>query len=214
MPMAASAAAVLFVAVMAGLAVGWLNQPWFDMANRLLPVEGAEARGLLFSSWLLLIGVPIVARRPQRYGFTRGSMAAHRWLIAGTVVAGAVATWVILAVTGPNPYSDASWFIEVVDVPFTEELVFRAVLLTLLLAVLGRIAPPRVAVPLAVLFDGIAFGIAHTANATDLELGFVLAQATFATVLGVGCATLQVRTRSVYPAMLLHSAVNATVILA
>jgi membrane protease YdiL (CAAX protease family) len=66
---------------------------------------------------------------------------------------------------------------------------------------------------LAVIFDGIAFGLAHMANATDLELRFVLSQATFASFLGVGCAYLVVRTKSVYPAMLLHALVNGVVVL-
>ena len=57
-----------------------------------------------------------------------------------------------------------------------------------------------------------AFGLAHMANAAALELGFVLSQATFASVVGVACAYLMARTRSVYPAMVLHALVNGVVV--
>ena len=43
---------------------------------------------------------------------------------------------------------------------------------------------------------------------------FVRDMATFASALGMACAFLMVRTRSVYPAMALHAAVNAVVVLA
>jgi membrane protease YdiL (CAAX protease family) len=43
---------------------------------------------------------------------------------------------------------------------------------------------------------------------------FVIGQVAFASVLGVACAFLMTRTRSVYPAMLLHGVVNAVVVLA
>ncbi|HEX5825015.1 MAG TPA: CPBP family glutamic-type intramembrane protease [Candidatus Limnocylindrales bacterium] len=62
------------------------------------------------------------------------------------------------------------------------------------------------------MFDGIAFGLGHLANATSLAIGFVLGQAAFASVLGMACAYLMAKTRSVYPAMLLHAVVNAVVV--
>ncbi|MEX2546651.1 MAG: CPBP family glutamic-type intramembrane protease [Chloroflexota bacterium] len=45
------------------------------------------------------------------------------------------------------------------------------------------------------------------------NLSFVLPQVLFASVLGASCAALMLRTRSVYPAMLLHAVVNAVVVL-
>jgi hypothetical protein len=92
-------------------------------------------------------------------------------------------------------------------------LVFRAVLLTVLLALLGRFHRPGTAVTLAVTFDALAFGLAHGVNITTLDAAFVAAQVLFATIMGLGGAALMVRTRSVYPAMLLHGAMNAVVVL-
>lgn len=203
---------ILSVACLAVLTVAFLNQPWFDLVSGLIPVDGPVASGLLFSSWLLLIGLPIVIRQPRDYGFTFGAISEHWRLVAGVLVSGAVLTASILVAIGPVPYSGAAWFIEIVDVPITEELVFRAVLLTALLGTLGRIHAPRTAVLLAIVFDGLAFGIGHLANAATLELGFVLPQVAFASVLGMGCAFLMVRTQSVYPAILLHAVVNGVVV--
>ena len=203
---------VLVVACAASAAVALLNQPYFDAVNGLVGAKGPEARGLLFSSWLLLVGLPIVAWRPAAFGFTLGSIRRHLLLVGVVLVTGAAVTSAILAATGPIPYSEASWFIEIVDVPITEELVFRGVLLTALLAVLRRLHDGETAVLLAVLIDGLAFGLAHLANAADLDLGFVLAQATFATVLGSGCAFLMARTGSIYPAIALHAVVNGVVV--
>lgn len=118
----------------------------------------------------------------------------------------------LLALTGTTPSSEASLFVEAALVPFTEELLFRGVLLTVLLLVLGRLHGPGVAVALAVSFDGIAFGLAHAANATSLALGFVLPQVVFASGLGLLCAYLMAKTKSVYPAMFLHGIVNAVVV--
>ena len=203
---------VLVGACAASLAVALLNRPYFDLVNGVANLQGAESRGLLFSSWLMLIALPIVARRPAAFGFTLGSMHEHSLLMALVIVGGGMVTTGILLALGPTPYSEASWFIETVDVPITEELVFRGVLLTGLVAVLLPMHRPRIAIVLAVIFNGLAFGIAHLANATDLALAFAVMQAGFAALLGMACAGLMVRTGSVYPAILLHAVVNGVVV--
>lgn len=211
---AALALTLLTFVVAAGVsvAVALANTPYFDVVNGFVGARDTVARGVLFSSWLLLLGGPIVGRDPGAYGFRLGDMRQQWRTVAAVVGIGVIVTAFLVTITGRTPYSDASLFIETVDVPFTEELLFRGVLLTVLLIVLARLHDARTAVVLAVVFDGVAFGLAHLANAGSVELGFVLSQATFASVLGVGCAYLMVRTRSVYPAMLLHAAVNAVVV--
>jgi hypothetical protein len=139
----------------------------------------------------------------------------QRWREVAALTAGAaLVTWLLLRVTGATPYSDASLVIETVVVPFSEELLFRAVLLTLLLGAFARLHGVRLAVALAVVVNGVVFGTAHLANAATIDLAFVVQQAAFASILGVLCASVMVRTRSVFPAMLLHAAVNAVVVLA
>ena len=53
--------------------------------------------------------------------------------------------------------------------------------------------------------DGFAFGLAHRANAAVLDVAFVLPQAAFASVLGLGCAYLMAKSNSIYLAILLHA---------
>jgi membrane protease YdiL (CAAX protease family) len=205
-------ALTLLVAVTASVLVAVSNSWWFDALNSLVHATDGTIRGLMFSSWLLVIGVPPVAWRPSAFGMTLGNVRSHVRLAAATILGSVVVTAGVLRLVGATPYSDASLLIEVVDVPVTEELVFRAVLLTALFAVLGRLWPVRVAGALAVAFDAVAFGAAHLANLTTNASAFTLGQAAFATILGGLCAFLMVRTRSVYPAVLLHAAVNATVV--
>jgi membrane protease YdiL (CAAX protease family) len=202
----------LLIACATSLLIALANTPWFEFVNGIVGARESVARSLVFSSWLLLLGGPLVAWRPKTFGFTLGETRRHWRLIGATLIVAAGLTALLLAATGQNPYSDASAFVEVGLVPFTEELVFRGVLLTALLLALGRLHDPRRALILAVAFDGLAFGVAHAANATSLGLSFVLSQVAFASVLGTACAWLMAKTRSVYPAMVLHGVVNAVVV--
>jgi membrane protease YdiL (CAAX protease family) len=205
---------LLVGAVALSVAIAIANTVWFDIVNQFVGATTSVARGLVFSSWLLVIGLPIVVWRPRAFGFRRGDIGAHVGFVMAILVGSVAGTIALLRLVGSTPYSDASLFIEVVDVPLTEELVFRAVLLTALIAALGRLWPARTAIPLAILFDALAFGAAHLANLGANPSAFTFAQAAFATILGGLCALVLTRTRSVYPAILLHGAVNAAVVLA
>ena len=204
----------IVVASAASVLVALLNQPYFAFVNGFVDARETVARGVLFSSWLVLVGGGIAIWRPSAFGFRIGETRQHWRLVLLTLLGAAAVTAILLRAVGSTPYSDASLLIETVVVPVTEELVFRAVLLTALLFLLGRLYEANTALVLAVLVDGLAFGLAHLANATSLATGFVLGQAAFAGVLGAGCAYLMARTRSVYPAILLHGVVNAVVVIA
>jgi membrane protease YdiL (CAAX protease family) len=203
---------ILAAAVAASVLVAVANQAWFDLVNGAVGARETVARGLLFSSWPLLLGGAVVIWRPRTFGFQAGETRRQVGLVAGVVGAAAALTALLLTLVGPTPYSDASPFIEVVVVPFTEELLFRGVLLTVLLLALTRLHDPGTAALLAVAFDGVAFGIAHLANAGSIDVSFVVPQVAFAIALGTACAGLAVRTRSIYPAMLLHGVVNGVVV--
>ena len=205
---------LLIGAIAASAIVALSNSLWFDILNSFVGATDAVTRGLLFSSWLLVIGGPIVIWRPRAFGFQLGDLRSHLGLVGTTVVAAVVVTIVLLRLIGSTPYSNASLFIEAVDVPVTEELVFRAVMLTALLAALGQLWSTPTAVVLAIVINGLAFGAAHLANLITNPSAFTIGQAVFAAVLGGLCAFLMAKTRSVYPAILLHAAVNAAVVLA
>lgn len=205
--------AVGIAAVLGSLAIAWLNAPYFELVNGFTQATDEVPRAIFFSSWLVLVGGIVVIWDPPAFGFRLGDMAAHWRLVAGTLAVAAPLTWAVLTLFGTTPYGDRSLFVEAVLVPVTEELVFRGVLLTVLLWALGSVFRTQRAALYAILVNGLAFGIAHSANAASLDLGFVLPQVAFATVLGTACAWLMFRTRSVYPAMLLHGVVNAVVVI-
>jgi membrane protease YdiL (CAAX protease family) len=211
------AAALIVLATAVGVALIALgNVAWFNAIDDALHPSDPVVRALLYSSWLLLIGVPIAIRWPDEVGVGRGGAreALHQApLVAVTAAAAAGVTLVVLTVTGATPYSDASLFVETVLVPVTEELVFRGVVLAALVGALVLVLDRGLAIPLAILANGVTFGLGHLANLTAIDSPWVIAQAAFASVVGVICAWLALRTRSVYPAMLVHAAVNAVVVL-
>jgi membrane protease YdiL (CAAX protease family) len=184
------------------------------VVNGRLDVQGAIPRALIFSSFLLIVGGAVVLRDPPSFGFRLGSIREHWRFLAGLVAGTMIFTAVALRLFGGTPYSDASWVVECVIVPFTEELVFRAAMLTLLIGYLVRIHPAHRALRLAVGIDAVAFGLAHATNMTSMSPSFVLPQVAFAILLGTACAVAMARTRSVYPAMVVHGAINAVVVLA
>ena len=204
--------ACFLLACSASLLFAIANGAYFELVEGLMDPVDPTHRALLFSSWSLILGGAVVIWRPRAFGFQLGRIVQTRRLIVGLCAAAAMTTALLLAITGPTPYSGAPAWVEVVLVPFTEELVFRGVLLTVLLLALGRIHGPGRAILLAVAIDGIAFGLAHLANAAVLDLTFVLPQAAFASVLGLGCAYLMAKSSSIYPAILLHALVNGVVV--
>jgi membrane protease YdiL (CAAX protease family) len=133
-------------------------------------------------------------------------------MVAVTVGGMAALTAGVLLLVPPTPYADAHWVNEVLIVPVTEELVFRGVLVTVLLAALSRLHRPAAAAVLAVAIGAMAFGVGHAANALFLSAAFVMAQVTYAVLIGLVAGTLMVRTRSIVPAILVHAAVNAVVV--
>ncbi len=204
---------VLIGAVAVSLAVALTNQPWFELMNRWFRFEDPILRGALYSSWLVLVAAPFIVRRPSEFGLRFGEVA-HHWHLCAVVTLGAMAiTAIVLTLVSATPYNDASAMNEVVIVPFSEELVFRGVILTALLAILGRIHAPSTAVVSAVVVNAVVFGAAHGTNLLFHPASFVIPQMVFATVvMGIPAAYLVVKTRSIYPAMLLHGAINAVVV--
>jgi membrane protease YdiL (CAAX protease family) len=207
------AAGALAATVVGCLGFALLNGAWFDVANGIVGLRDPIARAALFSAFPLVVGIAVVIRDPASFGLRIGDVGRHWRLIVGLTAAACAATAGLLALIGGTPYSDAALLVESGFVPVTEELIFRSVLLTALLAASAKFAAPGWIVTTAVVINGIGFGAGHLANAGSIDPVFAVGQAVFAAALGMACALLMVRTRSVYPAMLLHAAVNAVVVL-
>ena len=151
----------------------------------------------------LTIGLPrrevLALRRPASWG--RALALAFGALLA--IYAGAL---VVLSAAGagdeqnltPEGWDGSragayalSFLAVVVMAPVTEELLYRGVGLSLLLA--------RVGTPVAVAVTAVLFGLGH---------GLVLSLAAFVWF-GIVVALVRLRTNSVYPAIAVHSAFNA-----
>ena len=151
----------------------------------------------------LTIGLPrrevLALRRPASWGRALG-------LALGALVLIYIGATIALALAGagdeqnltPEGWDSSragafalSFFAVVVLAPVTEELLYRGVGLSLLLA--------RIGIPAAVLVTAGFFGLGH---------GLVLSLAAFVWF-GIVIAALRLRTDSIYPAFLVHGAFNA-----
>jgi membrane protease YdiL (CAAX protease family) len=210
---ATQAVGIFVGATAVAIALAYANTAYFDFTNQFVAARDPLGRGLLYSSWPVLLVLPFAIVRPAWLKLDPREIPRRFRLIALSAVVAVIATALLVKLTGPTPFSDAPLLLEVVIVPLTEELVFRGVMLSALLAVVSATYPGRRSTAIAVLVDGVAFGAAHLANGAVLDLSFVVAQAAFASVLGIGMAVLVVRTNTVWAAVLVHAAVNATVVL-
>jgi membrane protease YdiL (CAAX protease family) len=114
-----------------------------------------------------------------------------------------------------TPYSGNQWlFTEIVTVPVVEELFWRGLVFSVLLALLQRSLGKGLALTLTIWLSGIAFGLLHAGNAlAGVSVQFVAIQTLNAAIWGVVYGYARAKTDSVYPSMLSHAAMNLVVIL-
>lgn len=205
--------ALLLAATAATLVFARLNTIVARGAIEIVGTASPLVAGLLFSAFPFLLASAIIVRDPARYGVQLGRTRERLRLVLGTITAMVALTVIALAGAPRIPFSGADFVVEVVSVPVSEELLFRGVLFTIVLMVLARRHAPGTSLALAALITGVAFGIGHLNNLDAYPPSFVLQQAVFATILGVVAGRLRGSTESVYPAILLHSAVNLVAIL-
>lgn len=98
--------------------------------------------------------------------------------------------------------------------PLVEETMWRGAVFAVLLAAFQRIYPDGAATTLAVWSSGRAFGLLHGAHAlVGVPLVFVGVQVLNAAVWGVVYGYARARTDSIYPPVVLHAAMNLSVVL-
>lgn len=206
-----AAFSVLFV-VVDQLYVGFVD-------TRFPPVGSSAALATLYGvvSRLHLI-VPltvVVVWRHRELGFHVGRIREHAWLLIVLLLANCGIVGGYLLAAGATPYSGTEWLVtEVVTVPLVEETMWRGLVFATVLGALRRAEPEARAVTLAVWASGIAFGLAHAANAlVGLPVDFVAVQVLNATVWGVVYGYTRAVTDSIYPPIALHAGMNLVVVL-
>jgi membrane protease YdiL (CAAX protease family) len=204
----ASTLAVLVLAVIGTLAFAFANSAWADWIQARLATSSDLVNGLAFSAFPLVIGAVVVAVNPRAFGLQLGT-TLDRWrLVLLVTLAMCAFAAAALTLVGSNPFRGANPIVQVIGVPVSEELVFRGVLFTLVLAALRRVYAPGRVLWLAVVISGVAFGIGHLNNLGSYDATFVVAQAAYASVLGVAGGWLRASTSSLLPPILMHAAVN------
>jgi membrane protease YdiL (CAAX protease family) len=205
---AAATAAILALATIATLAFAAANSAWADWIHARLASDSALVNGLAFSAFPLVVAVAVAATNPRGFGIQLGT-TLDRWRLALVLILGmsALAAAALLFI-GTNPFRGADPIVQVGAVPLSEELLFRGVLFTLVLGALRRVHPSDRALWLAAVISGVAFGIGHLNNLGSYDATFVLAQAAFASVLGVAAGWLRASTSSVVAPIVMHAAVN------
>jgi membrane protease YdiL (CAAX protease family) len=102
----------------------------------------------------------------------------------------------------------------VITVPLVEEIMWRGIVFAVTLAALKRVLPEGRSGMLAAVFSGVCFGLLHSTNALfGYPLVFVALQTVNATVWGIVYGIARAKTGSVYPSIVLHAAMNLTVVL-
>jgi membrane protease YdiL (CAAX protease family) len=204
----ASTVGILILAVIGTLAFAIANSAWADWIQARLATTSDLVNGLAFSAFPFVIGAVVVAFNPRAFGIQLGT-TLDRWrLILLLTFAMCVFAAAALTLVGSSPFRGAEPIVQVVAVPVSEELVFRGVLFTLVLGALRRVHAPGRALWLAVVISGVAFGIGHLNNLGSYDATFVVAQAAYASVLGVAGGWLRASTSSILPPVLMHAAVN------
>lgn len=197
-----------------------LDQLYVGFVDARFPPVGTSATlatlyGVVSRLHLIVTLTVVAVWRPSVLGLRTGRIREHRRLLFVLLLAncGIVGGYLFLA--GATPYGGTEWLVtEVVTVPLVEETMWRGLVFAALLAALLRSRPEARSITVAVWASGIAFGLAHVANAVlGLPVEFVAVQVLNATVWGVVYGYARALTDSVYPPIALHAAMNLVVVL-
>jgi uncharacterized protein len=123
--------------------------------------------------------------------------------------------WAFLLLSGSStPYSGNQWLVtEIVTVPLIEELFWRGLVFSILLALFRKRLSRSLSLALTVWFSGFAFGLLHAGNVlTGVPWQFVAIQTLNAVIWGVVYGYARAKTGSVYPSILAHAAMNLVVV--
>jgi membrane protease YdiL (CAAX protease family) len=198
-------------AVSAVLAFG--NYYYYQWINGYLNVKDVFLSALVYSAFLITIGAAVVVRKPRFFGFQIGE-SIKKWKLVLLVSAAVCAFTVIcLSLTPRTPYSGANWAVEMILVPVSEEMMWRGVIFAIIYKLLSKLHDEKTVMILSVLFSSAAFGLAHISNVLVHPFSFVLLQMIFAAIAGSGMGYLRAKTKSVYPAILVHALFNLIAIL-
>ena len=106
-----------------------------------------------------------------------------------------------------SPLRISAWLLANFATGFFEEILMRGLCFFILLKAWGS---NKKGVFLAAVFQAFVFGIAHVGNLYNTPILDVFAQVVFATLIGIGFAGLVYLTKSLWPAIIIHTVINST----
>jgi membrane protease YdiL (CAAX protease family) len=172
---------------------------WLEAAGYALP--GAAVTGRIGLSWALAamfaLALLLASSRRREAGLCAPQPWKTLWLVWPPLLYALLMLLLAWAGGWPQPRVLLIVACNAALVAISEELMFRAILLQGML--------DRYAVWPAVLMSSALFGLAHLANGLATgDVSGALWQAVAATLQGVGYAAIRLRTRSVWPMVLVH----------
>ncbi|TQV85408.1 CPBP family intramembrane glutamic endopeptidase [Aliikangiella coralliicola] len=105
-----------------------------------------------------------------------------------------------------STHAVSAWILSNFATGFFEEVLMRGLCFYILVKAWGA---TKKGVFLAAIFQAVIFGLAHLGNLYNMPALDVFAQVVFATLIGVGFAGLVYLTKSLWPAIIVHSLINA-----
>lgn len=157
---------------------------------------------------LLFVAFMPIIWAPKFFGYQLGSISKHWKMLLGMTAFLVGAPLLYRLIVGETPFGANTWFFEGVVVPLAEEGFFRGILLSMLLWGYGQMYRESTANWLTILFSTLIFSTAHLNNLGDYPAGFILFQVGFSTILGLAFGYTRVKTKSIYPAIILHALFN------
>jgi len=213
---------LIFVGLAAFIAIFLVvDGAYFKFSNSWFPNVGTSAWlaslwGVVSRTHLLIFLIPLVVWQPRLFGFQVGKIWQRRRMLLIMLLAncGVIATYLWL--TGSTtPFSGNQWLVtEVITVPVVEETFWRGLVFIVLIRAFRKLYPENTSNYLTVVISGLAFGLLHVNNLiAGVSIQFVAIQTLNATVWGIMYGYARAKSESIYPAILLHAAMNLAVVL-
>jgi membrane protease YdiL (CAAX protease family) len=213
---------LLFIGMLAFIAIFLLvDNAYYRFSNTWFPNVAtsawlASAWGVVSRLHLIILLVPLVIWRPRLMGFQIGKIIQHWRMLLLMLLAncGVIAAYLWLTGT-TTPYSGNQWLVtEIIIVPLVEETFWRGLVFFVMLWALRKFNTESTSTTLAILLSGLAFGLLHANNLfAGVPLQFVAIQVLNASIWGIMYGVARAKTKSIYPSMFLHAAMNLVVIL-
>lgn len=198
-----------------------IDQTYIRFLSPLFPPVGtsvwlATTWGIVSRAPWVVVIVTLAILKPGLLGLQAGEMWSRWRLVLSIIALNCAIVGGFLLITGDGtPYSGNQWlFTEIVTVPLVEELFWRGLVFSLLLALFQKGLSRNLSLTLAVWLSGIVFGLLHASNVlAGVPFEYVAVQTLNAVIWGVVYGYLRAKTGSVWPSVLAHAAMNLIVVL-